>query len=103
VGMVRPRGGRVALALVSLAGPILASLAALTAVAAIQVVSPGYWVTSPSGMASSCLLLYAVGHLLSLAPIAADGRNLARAIMGPKGGGPKCKTAGTEREDGREN
>jgi hypothetical protein len=86
VGMVRLRGERSSLAVVSAAGPVLASATALAAVGAIQLVSPGYWVTSPSGMASSCLLLYAAGHLLSLLPIAGDGRNLMRALARPKGG-----------------
>ncbi|MDR2381166.1 MAG: hypothetical protein LBE08_08360 [Bifidobacteriaceae bacterium] len=85
IGIVRSRGGRVALALVSMAGPISAAAVALLLVAAIQAVSPGYWVTSPSGMASSCLLLYCVGHLLSLLPFAGDGRNVLRAIVGGRG------------------
>ena len=85
VGIVRLRGDRLPLALVAMAGPICATMVALLLVAAVQAVSPGYWVTTPSGMASSCLLLYAVGHMLCLLPFAGDGRNLLRAAVGRMG------------------
>lgn len=65
---------------ISLAGPLLAAGVCIVAVAVVQVVWPGFGLTTVNGMASACLLLYAVSHLASLTPVAEDGRNIARSI-----------------------
>lgn len=80
VGMRRERVSPRSDIQISAAGPLLAGASCLAGVGILQGLAPGFGLTTVTGMMSACFLLYAFGHLVSLTPVAEDGRNIARSL-----------------------
>ncbi|MDX5381153.1 MAG: hypothetical protein LPK92_11980, partial [Actinomycetes bacterium] len=80
VGLRRERVSPTSDIQISAAGPLLAGLFCLAGVGILQSFAPGFGLTTVTGMMSACFLLYTFGHLVSLTPVAEDGRNIARSL-----------------------